>query len=97
MKSKRLNPQSIVLTWFLSWNKLEQQPWYCSNLKLLECHDPARPPVDDVQIDTLHMSGMGLENLHQEAARRVCCFSRQPGHMGAYPAKSAEMAYDAKN
>ncbi len=33
--------------------------WYCKFPELQECHDPVMLPVDEVHIETLHMTDLG--------------------------------------
>jgi hypothetical protein len=34
--------------------------WYCSYPELRECHDPAMLPVDEVKIEPVNMTDIGL-------------------------------------
>jgi hypothetical protein len=54
-------------------------------------------PVDDVKIETLHMSDIGLRSmhLHQEAAGGNCWIQDGQNTCQAY--FSAEMAYNGRN
>jgi hypothetical protein len=73
--------------------------WYCSHPELKECHDPEMLPVDEVRIDPVQVSNIGLgKSIYtQEQLDEFARFQDSQGTRKAYLAETAEMAYIGRN
>jgi hypothetical protein len=71
--------------------------WYCSYPELKECHDPEMLPVDEVRIDLVQVSdiGLGKSIYTQEQLDEFARFQDSQGTRKAYLAETAEMATSA--
>ncbi len=68
--------------------------WYCSYPELKECHDPAMLPVDEVKIDPVEVSdiGLGKSIYTKEQLDEFARFQDSQGTRKAYLAEMAELA-----
>ncbi len=73
--------------------------WYCSYLELKECHDPAMLPVDEVKIDLVEVSdiGLGKSIYTKEQLDEFAHFQDSQGTRKAYLAETAELAYTGRS
>jgi hypothetical protein len=73
--------------------------WYCSYPELKECHDPEMLPVDEVRINPVQVSNIGLgKSIYtQEQLDEFARFQDSQGTRKAYLAETAEMAYIGLN
>jgi hypothetical protein len=73
--------------------------WYCSYPELKECHDPAMLPVDEVKIDLVEMSkiGLGKSIYTKEQLDEFARFQDSQGTRKAYLAETAELAYTGRS
>ncbi len=73
--------------------------WYCRYPELKECHDPEMLPVDEVRIDPVQVSNIGLgKSIYtQEQLDEFARFQDSQGTRKAYLAETAEMAYMGRN
>ncbi len=73
--------------------------WYCSYPELKECHGPEMLPVDEVRIDPVQVSdiGLGKSIYTQEQLDEFARFQDSQGTRKAYLAETAEMAYIGRN
>jgi hypothetical protein len=73
--------------------------WYCSYPELKECHDPEMLPVDEVRIDPVQVSdiGLGKSIYTQEQFDEFARFQDSQGTRKVYLAETAEMAYIGRN
>jgi hypothetical protein len=73
--------------------------WYCRYPELRECHDPAMFPVDEVQIEGLHMNDirLGKSIYIKKQLDKFATFQDNQRNRRAYLAKTAELAYKGRN
>jgi hypothetical protein len=72
--------------------------WYCSYPELKECHDLEMLPVDEVRIDPVQVSDIGLgKSIYTEQLDEFARFEDSQGTRKAYLAETAEMAYIGRN
>jgi hypothetical protein len=73
--------------------------WYCRYPELRECHDPPMLPVDEVQIEGLHMNDIGLgKSIYiKKQLDKFATFQDNQSNRRAYLAKTAELEYDRRN
>ncbi len=73
--------------------------WYCSYPELKECHDPAMLPVDEVKIDPVEVSDIGLgKSIYNKAQLdEFARFQDSRGTRKAYLAETAELAYTGRS
>jgi hypothetical protein len=73
--------------------------WYCSYPVLMECHDPAMLPVDEVRIDPVKINNISLRKsiYTKEQLEEFACFQDSQGTRKTYLAETAAMAYTGRN
>jgi hypothetical protein len=73
--------------------------WYCSYPELKEYHDPAMLPVDEVKINPVEVTdiGLGKSIYTKEQLDEFARFQDSQGTRKAYLAETAELAYTGRN
>jgi hypothetical protein len=69
--------------------------WYCSYPEIRECHDPAMLPVEEVKIEDVKLTNLGLgKSIYTKGQlEEFSIFQDSQGTRRAYLAETAELAY----
>ena len=73
--------------------------WYCSYPEMRECHDPAMLPVEEVKIEDVKLTDLGLGKsiYSRQQLEEFAKFQGSQGTRRAYLAETAELAYGGRS